>query len=265
VALTVSEAPIAYTPEVVELVLAGLAAEGFEVRERPIDVGAYRDFCAAAGYVRRYPKYYPANRAEKALEHFVVADLLALRPDDIYVDVASEKSPAPDIYHARFGCRAYRQDLAYRSGIHGDRIGGSAAAMPVPDGFATAMGLHCSFEHFEGSADSRFAVEAGRVLRAGGRVAIAPLYLYSHHAVLTDPAVADGQDVPFDDDAVVHLAPGWNNRHGRFYDAAHLARRVRDPLGTTASFVVHHIPNAAEADPSCYLRFAALISKCSAS
>lgn len=254
------EAPIEYTPGVVDQILSGLAAHGFAVREHAVDVAAYRAFRAAAGYEQRHPRYYPGNRAEKALEHFVAADLLALRPDDVYVDVASEKSPAPDIYHALFGCRTYRQDLAYRDGLHGDRIGGSAAAMPVPDGFASAMGLHCSFEHFEADVDSRFVAEAGRVLREGGRLAIVPLYLYAHHAVLTDPAVSGREDVPFDEDAIVHLSPGWGNRHGRFYDPAHLARRVRDHLGPL-SMEVFHVPNAVEADPSCYLRFAALIAK----
>jgi hypothetical protein len=72
--------------------------------------------------------------------------------------------------------------------------------------------------------------------------------------------VGAGQDVPFDEGAVVHLAPGWGNRHGRFYDPVQLARRVRDHLGAM-TMVVYHVPNAAEADPSCYLRFAALITK----
>jgi SAM-dependent methyltransferase len=255
-----SEEPIAYSPDVVGRVLDGLAQERFEVREWKIDVDAYRAFCASAGYARRYPWYFAANRAEKALEHFLVAQLLELEHGDVYVDVASQSSPAPEIYRALFGCRAFRQDLAYRAGVRGDRIGGSAADMPVPDGFASALGLHCSFEHFEGDADSRFIAEAGRVLRAGGRLAIAPLYLHDHRAVLSHPAVGAGQDVPFDEGAVVHLAPGWGNRHGRFYDPVQLARRVRDHLGAM-TMVVYHVPNAAEADPSCYLRFAALITK----
>ena len=255
-----SEDPLEYTPGVVDQILDGLRDEGFTVREAPVDVVAYRAFRAAAGYEQRHPRYYPGNRAEKTLEHFVAAQLLSLTPHDVYVDVASERSPAPDVYHALFGCRSYRQDLSYGEGLHGDRIGGSAAAMPLPDGFATALGLHCSFEHFEGDADSRFVAEAGRVLREGGRLAIAPLYLYAHHAVLTDPAVSGSQDVPFDEDAVVHLSPGWGNRHGRFYDPAHLARRVREHLGPLSLEIVH-VPNAAEADPSCYLRFAALFTR----
>ena len=255
-----SEEPIAYSPEVVGRVLARLAQERFEVREWEIDLDAYRAFCASAGYARRYPRYFAANRAEKALEHFLVAQLLELDPGDVYVDVASDRSPAPEIYRALFGCRAFRQDLAYRAGVRGDRIGGSAADMPVPDGFASALGLHCSFEHFEGDADSRFIAEAGRVLRAGGRLAIAPLYLHDHPAVLTDPALAAREEVPFDEGAVVHVARGWGNRHGRFYDPAQLARRVREHLGGM-SMVVYHVPNAAEADPTCYLRFAALATK----
>ena len=59
--------------------------------------------------------------------------------------------------------------------------------MTVPDGLADVMTLHCSYDHFEGQADIGFAREAGRVMRAGGRTVIAPLYLSDTFGAKIDP------------------------------------------------------------------------------
>lgn len=252
--------PFNYTPLVVETITADLARRGFPVEEIAIDPAAYRAYFAAARYAERYPDYYSFNLPEKSLEHFVAATLLELGPADVYIDIASEHSPVPEIYAQLFGCVSYRQDLAYPEGLHGDRIGGDAAAMPVPDGFATKMALHCSFEHFEGDADMRFVREIKRVLRAGGRVCFAPLYLCDRYGVLTDPAVAVAEHVSFEPDALVYCKPGWGNRHGRMYDAAHLESRIRRNLAGM-QLKLYRIVNATAVDPSCYLQFAAVISR----
>jgi len=252
--------PFNYTPLVVETIVADLARRGFPVEEIAIDPAAYRAYFAAAGYAERYPDYYSFNLPEKSLEHFVAAKLLDLGSADVYIDIASEHSPVPEIYARLFGCVSYRQDLAYPEGLHGDRIGGDAAAMPVPDGFATKMALHCSFEHFEGDADVRFVREIKRVLRPGGRVCFAPLYLCDRYGVLTDPAVAVAEQVSFEPDALVYCKPGWANRHGRMYDAAHLESRIRANLAGM-QLKLYRIVNATEIDPSCYLQFAAVISR----
>ena len=252
--------PFHYSPAIVTAICGDLSARGFIVEEVTLDPSEYRAYFNAAGYAERYPDYYSFNLPEKSLEHFLAAKLLGLGPGDVYIDIASEHSPVPEIYSRLFGCASFRQDLAYPEGLNGDRIGGDAAAMPVPDGFASKMALHCSFEHFEGNADERFIREVERVLRPGGRVCFAPLYLWERFGVLTDPAVAIAQDVRFDAGATVYCKPGWGNRHGRLYDPAQLAARVRANLGSL-QLTLYHILNAAEVDPSCYLRFAAVISK----
>ncbi|MCR4287209.1 MAG: methyltransferase type 11, partial [Deltaproteobacteria bacterium] len=61
--------------------------------------------------------------------------------------------------------------------------------------------------------------------------------------------------------AVVHFAKGWGNRHGRFYDPAHLKARVFDNLGARAHATLYRVINAKKIDPSCYVRFALLIEK----
>jgi hypothetical protein len=139
-------------------------------------------------------------------------------------------------------------------------IGGDAANMAVPDGFASKMALHCSFEHFENRSDMGFIPEVSRVLKPGGAICILPLYMFDEYAIQTDPAVSIPQEVKFDDDATVYCAYGWGNRHGRFYDPKRLLSRVCNNLNGM-KLTVYRIVNAKQVDQSCYVQFAALIQK----
>lgn len=242
-------------------ILDRLSRDGVPVRELGISVPEYCDYVEQAGYRTQYPMYYAANRVEKSLEHFIAQKLLALTPADVYLDIASEQSPVPEIYQRLFGCRTYAQDLAYPAGIHGCRIGGDAAGLPVPDGFASAMGLHCSFEHFEGDADRGFVLECARVLRPGGAAVVVPLYLNDVYAIQTDPVTAIVDQVRFEADAVLFAVPRWGNRHGRFYDREHLRRRLMTELPACLQFEIVSVPNVAEVDRSCYAKVALLIRR----
>jgi SAM-dependent methyltransferase len=251
---------VQYPPGSEDRIVQDLQYQGFTVRNYCIDLHAYREYFRAARYETDFPQYYPTNRAEKSLEHYVAAMLLELSARDAYIDIASEHSPVPAIYNSLFGARTYRQDLAYPPGLIGDTIGGDAAAMPVRDGFATKMALHCSLEHFEGDSDIRFFREANRVLAPGGVVCVVPLYLCEHYAVQTDPVIAVAQNVGFEDDAVLYCADNWGNRHGRFYDAEHLASRLRNATAGI-QVVIYRLVNVSDVDPSCYARFAMLMRK----
>lgn len=238
-----------------------LRGYGLPIRDLVVQPSEYRSYIEAAGYRERYPVYYPNHFPEKSLEHFIAAKLLELGPDDVYIDVASEESPVPEIYQRLFGCRTYAQDLSYPRGVAGRRIGGDAAAMPLPEGFATKMALHCSFEHFEGDSDRGFISECGRVLAPDGAVAIVPLYLNSCYAIQTDPAVAGPGGVHFERDAVLHCARRWRNRHGRFYDSEHLYHRLVRDQAHRLRFEVVRMVNLEGIHPSCYARFALVIRK----
>jgi SAM-dependent methyltransferase len=237
-----------------------LLSIGITTIDYEIDVDEYKHYFNTAEYKERYPKYYDFNLHEKSLEHYLCSKLLRLQSDDVYIDVASEHSPVPEIYSRLFGAKCYRQDLSYQAGVHGDRIGGDAGNMPVTSGFASKMGLHCSLEHFEGQADIAFIKEAARVLRPGGRVCIVPLYLSEFYAIQTDPVVAIRDNVPFDEDAVICCAKGWGNRHGRFYDYLHLKSRIVSNLGEMTG-TVYAFTNAKAVDPSCYVLFGMVIDK----
>ena len=251
------------TPQSCEAMVRELTERGWEVKPFQIDVAGYRDYLARADYAR-FEDYYARPGQpwfhEKSLEHYLAAFLLDLGPDDVYIDVANAHSPAPDVYERLFGCEVYRQDMIYAAGIEGNVIGGDAAQMPLPDGFAGKMALHCSFEHFEGDSDADFIREARRVLRPGGRVCILPLYLFQTYAIQTDPLAQPPGGMDFEPDATLHCVQGYINRHGRFYDADHLERRIVSNLGDL-KMTLYDVRNTGEVDASCYLRFMMVLEK----
>jgi SAM-dependent methyltransferase len=249
------------SPGRVQRILEIARDEGLPFTPSRIDVTAYTAYVERAGYRGKYRDYYAGNQVEKSLEHFVGLTLLAVNRGDVFVDLASENSPVPDIYRALTGCTSYRQDIMYPPGIKGDRIGGDAATMPVPDGFFTKATLTCSLEHFEQDADARLFRELARVLRPGGKVCVAPYYCYEELAVQTDPLVSVPAKVPFDAGVPVHCAPGWNNRHGRFYSPRAFRERIMDAVGAKMRFDFHHLVNAHEVDPTVYLRFAVVATR----
>jgi SAM-dependent methyltransferase len=255
---------IAQPPRKLKKILGELKAAGFDLQDIRIDVTDYRRYLEAADYERSGAYYKVAKEqkifSEKSLEHYLAAKLLAVGADDVYIDVASQGSPVPDIYERLYGCKIYKQDLIYEEGLHGDVIGGDAAQMPVEAEFASKMGLHCSFEHFEGDADVRFIREADRVLRPGGRLCILPLYMNDEYSIQTDLMILPKEGMEFESEAAVYYAKGWGQRHGRFYDAAQLGRRIKGNLGDL-SMTIYVVENEKEVDKYCYLKLAALFEK----
>lgn len=240
----------------VSKVLSLAADEGMVMEPFRIDLPAYRDYYARALYDEKYPGYYQGNRPEKTLEHFLALTLLEIQPGEVFIDIASEHSPVPEIYTRLAEAKGYSQDIMYPDGIEGNRIGGDACAMPVPDGFAHKAALTCSLEHFEGNADSGLFEEMHRVLAPGGKICITPFYLHYEEGVQTDPALSVPAGVIFDESAVVYCAEGWNNRHGRFYTPRSFMKRIGEPMRGKFAFRFYHIENAAEVDPSIYMRYA---------
>jgi len=256
-------APVPHDAETHAAIVGELKSNGFDVAALVIDVSDYRAYLDKAQYAS-FPDYFCGGTgpgfAEKSLEHYLAARVLRLSRDDVYVDVASLASPAPEIYQRLYGCTVYRQDLIYPRGLHGNVIGGDAGEMPVEDGFATKMALHCSFEHFEQDSDVRFIREAARGLRLGGKLCIVPLYLFTEYAIETDPLLLSGRGMSFETDAVLYCRRGSSHWHGRFYDVPHFAARVGKALnGLQLTILV--VQNAKEVDPGCYLRFIALFEK----
>lgn len=240
-----------------------LRKNGFNTIDFKINVVAYKQYISNAEY-HKFPDYCNGGKArklfEKSLEHYLAAKLLDLSKEDIYIDIASANSPTPVIYHKLFGCKVYQQDLMYSEGLHGNIIGGDAGNMPVKDGFATKMALHCSFEHFEQDSDISFIKEASRVLRKGGKLCILPLYFFNNYVIQTDPSSFPKGDVSFESDAILYCAKGSGERHSRFYDVSHFITRIRNNLNGL-KLTVYFIQNGKEVDSTCYIKFIALFEK----
>lgn len=245
-----------YSPGIVAALRSGLERGGVPMEDFAIDAARFARYEQRAEYAARYPAYYGVRMAEKHLEHFVTMELLGLSSTDVFIDIASEDSPVPDIFERLTGAATYWQDIQYEAGIHGRKIGGDACALPVADGFASAAALTCSLEHFEKDADMLLCDELARVLRPGGRLVIAPLYMFPEPVTQTDPVYSAQADVPFDDGVTIYCARDWRNRHGRFYSPETLKERVLSRLGNAFDCAVKAIGNHEQIDGHTYLRFA---------
>ena len=213
--------------------LVSLAARDVKVVSTQLDDKAVAAFMRDAEYEFYYPNYYVNRdlvRLKKIREHFVAAQLLELKSNDVYLDIASQYSPAPQVYERLYGCRALRQDWEYPLGQNGRVIGGSAGNMPLEDNSVHKISLHCSLEHFEGDEDMALIREVERVLAFGGKLVIAPLYLSDQYFVVTQPSLwaqlPQEQRPAFPKDAVIYIAQNSGNRHERFYDVENFIARI---------------------------------------
>lgn len=220
-----------------------------------VDKNEYEDFLKKINYKKRYPAYYHFNFYEKTLEHFVAFKLLDLKKGDKFIDTAAEKSPHSREFSRLTGCSGYKQDIMFRPGIHGHKIGGSAAHIPVEDNFFQAALAACSIEHFEKDADIAFMKEMTRVLAKEGKILIIPLYLHKKPFCVTDPRFALPGGVEFDPGIDIHCVEEFQNRHGRFYSPETLYRRLIEPNMEQMNFTTYYIENFKEVHESVYCRF----------
>jgi SAM-dependent methyltransferase len=255
-----SKNPVLYSPHL----LTRLPLLHADIQTLSISRDAFHSHVSRCKYPKNYAAGPIANgglRDKKLLEYFVSLELLEVQAGDVVIDVASEWSIFPDVLHDLTGAIVYRQDLIYPAGIHGYRIGGSAAHMPVTDGFASKMVLHNAFEHFEGNADTEFILEAWRVLKPGGLLCILPLYLAEEYHILTDPLV-NRRGVVWDEGAQIIERPWWHNRFGRFYDTTSLNERVLSiakSIGFTP--IIYHIPNIKDVLAQSDMHFVLMMRK----
>ncbi|MHA1267159.1 MAG: methyltransferase domain-containing protein [Candidatus Helarchaeota archaeon] len=249
--------------QIVAELLNEMKTNHFEVNEIKLNPIEYKQFLKEAEY-HKYRNYYNGGRAklffEKSLEHFLAAKLLKLSKNDIYIDIANGNSPDPEIYHKLYGCEVYRQDLIFKKGIRGNRIGGDACNMPIEDGFATKMALHCSFEHFERNSDINFIKESNRVLKTGGKLCILPLYFFKNYAIQMNPVFWPQGNAILEKDAVLYCVKGWGTRHNRFYDLPHFITRIKNHL-ENLKLTIYHVQSSGAIARLTYVKFIALLEK----
>jgi SAM-dependent methyltransferase len=252
--------PVAYSSKL----LTWLSALHIDMESISISADAFHSHVARC----KYPKNYAAGptdkggfRDNKLLEYFVSLELLDIQQGEVVIDVASEWSIFPDVLRKLTGAIVYQQDLIYPPGIHGYRIGGNAANMPLPGGFADKLVLHNAFEHFEGNADTEFILEAWRVLKPGGLLCILPLFLAEEYYILTDPLV-NRRGIVWDEGAKVIERPWYHNRFSRHYDPKSLKERVltkAEKIGFKST--IYHITNIKEVVSRSGLHFVLMLRK----
>jgi SAM-dependent methyltransferase len=197
----------------------------------------------------------PGINRQKLLEYFVSISLLDLTPEDVYMDVAAQDCPFAFYVADKVGCLAYRQDLHYMEpGVHGQDIGSDASAIPLADESVSKMSLHNSIEHFEGESDTRFMIEAERLLRPGGRLLITPLEL--------ETSYREEHEAGWIDDEGVKHTWGVGARFARHYDLTSLRDRLLSPAQSLAPTILE-LANMADFGPECYLRYILLLNKAS--
>jgi len=233
-------------PGLLDRLLRDMASTlGYAFEDARLDPAAYEAFKARFPVPRLYAVGY---KDKKTLEHFIAYTTLGLAAGQTYIDVGSEGSPYPRMFR-RSGVRAFSQDLSYRPGVHGWHIGSSADCLPVGDASVDAVSAQCSFEHFEGQADTGLIRELGRVLRPGGRCVIVPLYLSNTFHNIVDPLLAPG--VQLDEGSVRVAETDLGGRFERCYSPASLARIVRPGLGLSYALCrVANLDELVEPGPS---------------
>lgn len=257
------------SPAAQDRVEAALRAAGAHVSD--LDVAPWRAAYQAFSHLGEYASDYKLYAGtmehcllEKTLEHFLSLVLIDPRPGMTGVDVGSCQSILPGLARRVYGTQVYEQDLTYPAGVHGERIGSSADAIPLPDGSVDFMTLHCTFEHFEGQADTGFVRECARLLRPGGKAVILPLYLNESLCNITGETDPETQRAIGWDAEAAHycLIPEWQNRFGRHYSPETFMQRVYNPaLETGLRPQLYKIGDWGVIHPELWLRWILVLER----
>lgn len=222
----------------------------------------YHNYVEAAHYPLDYyggGQYKGCFFEEKTLQHFMSIKCLGINSSDVVIDVAALNSPFSDIVRQLYKCTAYKLDLTYPPGIHADRIGSDAIAVPLPDGSVSKLVLHCSFEHFENERDIIFLKEANRLLCRNGKLCILPIYFCQFDFSLTDPFV-DRHGIQWKRGEKIVYTRSFHNRFARFYSPQSFKKRIVSNMGSL-NLEMFYLENNEEIDKTTALKFIALFEK----
>lgn len=246
-----------------------LRAAGAEIDSIDVSsiVTGYKAFRHLSEYDSQYKAYAgPLEHCllEKCLEHFLSLALVSPKPGTIAVDVGSCQSILPSLGRRVYGIQYFEQDLQYPPGLHGNRIGSNADAIPLPAESVDLMTLHCAFEHFEHNTDTRFVKECGRLLKKGGATVILPLYMCEAFCNVTGETNSDLRGgIGFDAEADHYcLIPEWQNRFGRHYSPDAFMRRIWHPaIESGLRPRMYRVDNWAAIHPDLWIRWALVLER----
>lgn len=231
-----------------------LSQLGCKVIKTEIDFNSFNKWFDKIDYINNYPQYVAEFNegpllTSKALQHFISLELLKLRGEFVFMDVASSNSVVPQIIAKHYpDSSVYKQDLNYEIGVNEKCIGSNADSIPLPDDSVDFITLHCSWEHFESTSDFDFLKEGSRLLRKGGRLCIIPLYMANIHAIHTSPSVyahkyINQNNLPqFDPRAKLIIRDEIKQRQSKFFSPKCLSDDLHQ-LSDLLNFTVHYFTN----------------------
>ncbi len=236
-------------------IMEELQKAGCEIVNYRIDKEDYQEYLKKTDYETNYPAYlneFQKNLPSKTVQHYVSYKLLNMKSGTVYVDIASSNSVFSDIAERLCDVKAYKQDIGYQWGIHGNRIGSYASSVPMPDHSVNYMALHCSLEHFEDNEDFKFFEEAYRLMPIGGKVCIIPLYLADEYVIQTSPCVwlnkyAVYDKAPeLDHRAKISINNSICQRQSKFLSVGILKEELLDKYHEKFRIQVYYIENCRE-------------------
>lgn len=216
---------------------------GINVEEVSINLDDFKNWLNKYKSLAIKYKNYQEFYIEKCLEHYISYTYLEMCDEDIFIDIAAADSPYVDILRKADRIESYRLDSSYSKGIQKNKIGAYAQNTNLPDGFATALALHCAFECFMGNADIDFIKEAQRILKPNGRYLIIPLYLDSTYYNSTSP-YCDQANVVIDPEAIkVWRDDSYKAPFSRHYSPEVLVERIFNRIPENMIGKVYFIKN----------------------
>lgn len=248
--------------------LENLLNRYIEVRE--IDWFSEKEFQSfenKLGFEKIYNKSRNQRYRRKIMEYYCVTKLLNLENwnrKDIYVDIGAADSPFAKWLRENKEMNAFAVDLS--EGVYHELpyyIKEDATNMHFQNSEVAGISMQSAFEMFAGSADIRFVKEASRVLKKGGRVVIAPLYLHKYYLSTVSPnyyqrGMADEKSME-----CIRTDCRGNLSFARFYNVDALNERILKPAaeyGLTA--LIYALPqNLVEKDQFVYLKFILVLEK----
>ncbi len=201
---------------------------------------------------------------EKLLEHYIAFRLIDTgKPARMpYLDVAACASPWAKLLRDN-DIQAFAIDLEPTGPYAGLPFyeKQDATATNFESGSIGGASLQCAFEMFIGDSDTKLIIELARILRAGGRAVISPLYMHTHACHYQSPDFTGR--ITGDPGAATYVRRDiWGIPSSRKYSAATLIERVLEPArrhGLIAS--LHAVRNAREIHPKAYMHFVLVLDK----
>lgn len=239
---------------------------GYKPADYFVDVNAFNKYCMQhEGAYRDYKTGYGDIFVEKALEHFVSLSFKSLLPTSKIIDIANAGSPFPEVVHSAYGCDVWSNDLIFPKGTHRKdwhtQMGGDACKLPIDDNIFDLAVLHCAIEMFEGEADIGLIREVERILKPGGELIIAPLYMNEIYHIFRDPKTHRNPLPKIDEGAeLVYREDFHGIGFARFYNVdAFLKRLVTN--SPRLDLKIYRVRNLSDINPRCYLNWIAVFKK----